>query len=132
MGMYWNNLPNKIYNAGVAGATTIGITNSLYLIDTYSPDIIIIFTGINDQRFFSPYEFQEKLTYIINFLREKNIKIVLMDITATSDAYLDNRNVMKDFPEYLEVNYNPEDFIDVVHLSHTGYEHISNILKGVF
>ncbi len=133
----WDQLPNEVYNAGRAGSTLDYTVSRLYLIDELHPDVVIIFTGVNDATKNRLDAFMYELAIIIDYAKSRNVELIIMDITVMPsyrddpnyfDQFAPFRDAMERTGYYYPVEYTDSDFINVVHLNSDGYETISNAI----
>jgi lysophospholipase L1-like esterase len=130
-GETFSGLHYEVYNLGVGASTTWSIRNKLHRVEGIDPNIVFIFTGINDRKYMSPDEFYDNLLHISTFMKAHNIECVILDQTIRPT--LDSASKAELFPygekmkttpytTYLPIAYTDDCFIDGYwHLNAKGY-----------
>lgn len=143
----WNNFKG-VKNYGVAGFTTLDLLWQLEKNEDIRGGIVVMMIGVNDVLSdFPPKKTFENLTKIIDILRERFERIILVSVLPT--MYIDRNRTIKNLNFFLKEQlflenlgiYNlfvNEDGVldnkctaDGVHLSSYGYEILNNEIKKV-
>ena len=121
-------LPNTVYNIGVGHSSIRSVLKKEYRISAIMPDYLVLFTGFNDAKYFSPAEFRSDLISLSHYLESLGIKFIIMDQSVEPQALNETQKVlgyiMRSIPgsKYLPVSYTAGDHVsDGIHLSGPGY-----------
>ena len=133
-GLTWPWLPYTILNVSRGGETTEYTISRLNMIDEFDPDVVVVFSGINDRTKLSSTIFENNIDYIENYVTSRGIKLILVDILVNPLCYDAGFDPFRDYiagsPYYLQTNHTPLWFEDTCHLSRIGYPALSVLLRA--
>jgi hypothetical protein len=136
-GYQWDFITYEVDNLGRGGEPMeYVITDELIVFsaNVRKPDMVIIFTGINDRAKSTPEKFKENLDYTIAVIEAEGVKCVLWDVSVMPGLEVENdeyTEIMKSYPEYYKVDYSIEHFSDGCHFSAFGYLYVSGLINNL-
>jgi len=135
----WNELPWTVYNCAMSGTSTIGIISQLQYVDLLHPDIVILSVGVNDYYLddINIEGFAKRLAYIVNYLEQRYIKIIIVNFPIATCYYIKFAIIMEmylyiqlEYPQYfVPIKLNDEDRLaDGLHENERGYQKVVRAL----
>jgi hypothetical protein len=128
----------SIANWGVGGSTVISSCRRVIYALQSAPNIVVMFTGINDVMTVTQGDFYNYLTAIKYAVNSTGAQFFIFDQSiepslATNDIVKGYANIMQVVagPNYLSMQYDSVDYVDSCHFTESGYSKVFDRINGI-